>query len=156
MTKDPRPFDHEQDNQNTHVNADHEIVVPVQEEELTATTRQVERGAVRIEKDVVEERQTLNVPVTEEEVEVTRRRVDRDVTDMGHVFEEGTIEIPLRGEAVEVEKRARIVEEIDIDKTAHQHTERVSDTVRREEVVVEGDGQVGRADARRGRNRRRS
>ena len=111
--------------------------IEVHEEELTARTRPVERGEVRIEKDVVEEAQTLEVPVTEEEVHVTRRPVDRPATDAA--FEEGTLEVPLRGEEVEVDKRARVVEEIDVDKTAVQRTERVGDTVRREEVRVEGE-----------------
>lgn len=124
--------------------------IEVVDEELAATTRPVERGEVRVRKDVVEEQQTLEVPVTEEEVEVTRRRVDRPVTDADHAFEEGTIEVPLRGEEVDVEKRARVVEEVDIDKTARQHTERVSDTVRHEDVEIEGDNvDVERTDRNR-------
>jgi uncharacterized protein (TIGR02271 family) len=125
--------------------------IDVHEEELTATKHDVERGEVRVHKDVVEEQQTLEVPVTEEEVEITRRRVDRGVTDADHAFEEGTIEVPLRGEEVDVEKRTRVVEEIDIDKTAREHTESVGGTVRHEEVHVEGDNiDVDRTD----RNRR--
>lgn len=123
--------------------------IEVHDEELTATKREVERGAVRVSKDVVEEQQTLEVPVTEEEVEITRRRVNRDVTDADHAFEEGTIEVPLRGEEVDVEKRARVVEEIDIDKTAREHTERVSDTVRREDVTVEDATARATGDTRR-------
>ena len=116
-----------------------DMTIDVHEEELVAGKHDVERGEVRISKDVVEEQQTLEVPVTEEEVEVTRRRVDRDVNADDHAFEEGTIEVPLRGEEVDVEKRARVVEEIDVDKTAVTHNERVTDTVRREEVNVDGD-----------------
>jgi uncharacterized protein (TIGR02271 family) len=130
--------------------ADRETV-DVVEEELSARTRPVERGEVHVHKDVVEEQQTLEVPVTEEEVEVTRRRVDRPVTDADHAFEEGTIEVPLRGEEVDVEKRARVVEEIDIDKSARTHTEQVSDTVRHEEVHVDGDN----VDVERGTRRDR-
>lgn len=122
----------------THVDHDHGKI-DVHEEELVAGTHETERGEVRINKDVVEEQQSLEVPVTEEEVEVTRRRVDRDATADDHAFEEGTIEVPLRGEEVDVEKRARVVEEIDVDKTARTHSEQVSDTVRREEVSIEGD-----------------
>lgn len=129
---------------------DHETV-QVHEEELAATRRDVNRGEVRVHKDVVEEQQNLEVPVTEEEVNVTRRRVDRDATADDHAFEEGTIEVPLRGEEVDVEKRARVVEEVDIDKTAREHTERVSDTVRREDVRIEGDDQI---DIERDRNTR--
>jgi uncharacterized protein (TIGR02271 family) len=121
------------------VDVDDDATVELHEEELAAKTRPVERGEVRVTKDVVAEQETLEVPVTEEEVEVTRRPVDRDVTADDHAFEEGTIEVPLRGEEVDIEKRARVVEEIDIDKAAKTHTERVSDTVRREEVTVEGD-----------------
>ena len=113
--------------------------MPVHEEELSARTRQVERGAVEIDKDVVAEEQAIDVPVTEEHVEVTRRTVDRDVAASADAFEEGTIEVPVRGEEVDVEKRTRVVGEVDIDKTAEQRTERVTDTVRREEVTVNDD-----------------
>jgi uncharacterized protein (TIGR02271 family) len=136
---DPQPFEHGQNTQRTHINADDELLVPVVEEELTARTHEVERGEVRVHKDVIEEQRTLEVPVTEEEVEITRRHVNRAVTDADHAFEEGTIEVPLRGEEVDIEKRTRVVEEIDIDKTARQHTEVVDGTVRREEVHIEGD-----------------
>jgi len=133
----------------TNVARDNETIEVV-DEELTATTRPVERGQVHVHKDVIEEQQTLEVPVTEEEVEVTRRRVDRPITDADRAFEEGTIEVPLRGEEVEVEKRARVVEEVDIDKTARTHTERVSDTVRHEEVRIDGDNiDVERTDRNR-------
>jgi len=116
------------------------MTVPVHEEELTATTRSVERGRVRIDKDVVAEERTLEVPVTEERVVVTRRTVDRDAgTDAG-AFEEGTIEVPLLGEEVDVQKRVRVAEEIEVGKEAVQRTERVADTVRREEVRVDDRG----------------
>ena len=122
------------------VDVDHnDQTIDVHQEELVANKREVDRGAVRVNKNVVEEQQTLEVPVTEEAVQVTRRPVDRDVNVDDHAFEEGTIEVPLRGEEVNVEKRSRVVEEIDIDKTATTHNERVSDTVRHEEVNIEGD-----------------
>ncbi len=111
--------------------------VPVQEEELTATRREVDRGSVRVEKDVVEEEQTLDVPVTEERVTVNRRTVDREATGEETSFEGGTIDVPVRGEEVDVEKRTRVTEEVEIGKEAVESTERVSDTVRREEVRVD-------------------
>ena len=118
---------------------DDEATIELREEELAANKRGVERGEVRIDKDVVQEQQTLEVPVTEEEVEITRRQVDRDASADDRAFEEGTIEVPLRGEEVDVEKRARVAEEIDVDKTAQTRTERVSDTVRKEEVDIGGE-----------------
>jgi len=112
--------------------------VPVHEEELTATTRPVEQGSVRITKDVVAEDRTLEVPVTEERARVTRRTVDREATEVGaDAFQEQTIEVPLRTEQVDVQKRVRVGEEVEITKDAVQRTEQVSDTVRREEVRVE-------------------
>jgi len=119
------------------------IRVPLSEEELTATKRSVDRGAVRVEKNVVSEEQSLDVPVTEEEVHVTRRTVDRNAAPGETLFEEGTIEVPVRGEEVDVEKRAHVAEELEISKEAVQKTQRVNDTVRREEAhVVDDSGTV--------------
>ena len=124
----------------TRVAGDEEIRVPVMEEELTATVRQQEAGAVRIEKDVIEEERTLEVPVTEERIRVERRVVDRAATaaDAG-AFEETVIEVPLRSETVDVQKQARVTEEVVVSKEAVQRTEQVSGTVRREEVYVDED-----------------
>jgi uncharacterized protein (TIGR02271 family) len=117
-----------------------EIRIPVYQEELTATVREQEAGAVRIEKDVVAEERTLEVPVTEERVRVERRVVNRAATgaDAG-AFEETVIEVPLRTETVEVQKQARVAEEVVVSKEAVQRTERVTDTVRREEFIVDED-----------------
>jgi uncharacterized protein (TIGR02271 family) len=119
---------------------DDEIRIPVMEEELTATVRQQEAGAVRIEKDVITEEQTIDVPVTEERIRVERRVVDRAATgaDAG-AFEETVIEVPLRSETVDVQKQARVAEEVVVSKEAVQRTEQVRDTVRREEVHVDED-----------------
>jgi len=115
------------------------VRIELAEEELTAQTRPVERGAVRVDKVVTEEQRELDVPVTEERVTVNRRVVDRDVAPGETTFEEGTIDIPVRGEEIEVEKRSRVREELEIDKEAVTETERVSGTVRREEARVSGD-----------------
>jgi uncharacterized protein (TIGR02271 family) len=111
--------------------------VPVHEEELTATTRPVERGQVRVDKRVVEEDRAIDVPISEERVTITRRAVDREAGVDDRAFQEDSIEIPLRSEEVDVQKRDRVVEEIDIAKDKVQRTKRVADTVRREEVNVD-------------------
>jgi uncharacterized protein (TIGR02271 family) len=115
------------------------INVALTEEELTARTRGVERGQVQIDKVVTSEERTLDVPITEEHVHVTRRTVDRDVNADDASFEEGTIEVPVYGEEVVVDKRARVREEIQVSKDATTETERVSGTVRREDVRVTDD-----------------
>jgi uncharacterized protein (TIGR02271 family) len=122
------------------VAAEDEIRVPVMEEELTATVREQEGGAVRIEKRVVEEDRVLEVPVTDEQIRVERRIVDRPVSaSETQAFEEIVIDVPLTREQVELQKQARVSEEIVVSKEAVQRTERVSDTVRREEVYVDED-----------------
>lgn len=118
----------------------------VREEDLQATTRDVDRGTVHVNKRVVEEQQSLDVPLTEEEVHVERRAVNRPVDSVD--FEDTTIDVPVRGEEVEVAKTARVVEEIDIDKTARERIETVSDTVRHEEVDIDSSevgGDVNRS-----------
>lgn len=145
MEKDPHPFEHNQDTQHTHVNTDDNLVVPVTEEELTATKRPVTRGAVRIETHIIEEPRTLEVTVTEEAVNVSRRAVDREA-DPAAGFEEETIRVPIRGHEIDVEKRTHVVEEIDVRKRAVRHTEQVTDGVRREEVVIDGEDERERRD----------
>jgi uncharacterized protein (TIGR02271 family) len=119
-----------------------EIRIPVIAEELTATVRPAEAGAVRIEKRVVEENRVLEVPVTDEQIRVERRIVDRPVGAETQAFEEIVIEVPLTREQVELQKQARVAEEIVVSKEATQRTERVSDTVRREEVYVDEDASL--------------
>lgn len=116
--------------------------IPLAEEQLDVHTRDVERGRVHVHKDVVTEEQSVDVPLREEEVRVERHDV-RSGEYSGDVapdaFQEQDIEIPIRGEEAEVTKRARVREEVDISKDVTERTERVSDTVRREEVHVDHD-----------------
>jgi len=139
METDQAPFEHRQGSSESHVNEADDIRVDLHEEEMSASVREVDRGAVQIQKEVVAEEQTLEVPVTEERVNVQRRTVDRPVSAGDDAFKEGTIEVPVYGEEVDVQKQARVVEELEIDKEAVQATERVTGTVRREEVNVEGE-----------------
>ena len=128
----------------TQVTEGERVRVPVHEEELTATTRPVEAGKVRIEKDVVTEERTLDVPVTEERVRVRQVAADREApVDDAAAFQEGVIEVPLRREEVEVQTRARRTGEVEVEKEAVQRSERVGGTVRREEVRVDDQTVAG-------------
>ena len=129
---------------NASVNANETIAVPVHEEELTATKTAHEVGEVRIEKDVVAQEQVLNVPVTEERVRVERHAVDRPATAAdANAFQEGTIEVPVYGEEVQLQRQVRVAEEVEIGKEAVQRTEQVAGTVRREEVRVTDNVETG-------------
>ncbi len=130
------PFEHRTDGSAVHIHDTDDIRVPVVEEELSATKRGVERGAVRVETNVTEREETLSVPVTEERVHVERRTVDRpaDATDISATG--SVIDVPVYGEEVDMQKQARVVEEVEISKDAVQETRQVSGTVRREDVEV--------------------
>ena len=124
---------------------DGDIAVPVREEQLIAQKQQQEAGRVHVNKDVVEEQQTLTVPVTREEVRVERVPVQgRAATDLGpDTFQERDIDVPVMGEQVTAEKRAQVNEEIHLHKRAVTENQQVSDTVRKERVNVEGADSQG-------------
>lgn len=128
--------------QSTNVTDTDDIRVQRYEEDLQAQKTERQAGEVRISKDVVEEQRTLEVPVQREEVHIESHVVDRPATDTSQAFQEGTISVPVREEDVEVRKEMRVAEELEIDKTVVQETERVSDTVRKEVVNVEEVGDV--------------
>ncbi len=122
---------------------DDDTTVELHEEELRADTVERQAGEVRVSKDVVEEEQTLEVPVSREQVRISSRPVtDQGSVDTSQAFQGGTISVPVREEDVEVRKEVRVAEELEIDKTVVQDTERVTDTVRREEVNIEQVGDV--------------
>jgi uncharacterized protein (TIGR02271 family) len=112
------------------------VTVPLHEEELRAGTRDVTRGQARVDKVVTDAERSLDVPVTEEYVTVRRDAVDRQVKPGDTVFTEETIELPLRGEEVVVDKDIHIIEEVEIGTEVVERTERVRGTVRREEARV--------------------
>jgi uncharacterized protein (TIGR02271 family) len=124
--------------------------VPVYEEDIAAVTRDVERGAVRIEKELVTEDRTITVPVTEERIRVTRVDSNEPGAVGADAFEEGVIEVPVRGQEVDVQKTARKAGEVVVEKESVTRSEQVGGTVRREEVRVEdGTVDVDRVDERR-------
>jgi len=119
---------------------DGDITIPVVEEQLSVGKHEVRRGIVRVHKDVITEQASVNVPLREETVRVERHAVTGEYTDTipETAFEEVDIEIPLRGEEAEVSKRAVVREEVEIDKDVIERNQQVTETVRREEVYVEG------------------
>jgi len=113
------------------------ITVPVVEEQLRAGVREVEGGNARIVKSVTSEQESIDVPVQREEVYVTERAVNRAATPEDLAAMDRDIEIPLREQEVVTSKQAVVTGEVGIRKETVTETQRVSDTVRREEVHVE-------------------
>jgi uncharacterized protein (TIGR02271 family) len=107
-------------------------------EERLVVDKDVEKaGDVRVGKRVVEQQQSVDVPVTREEVTIDRRSVDRPAT--GETLTDESIDVPVYEERVEAAKEARVVEEVEVGKTATTDTERVEGTVRREEFDIDAD-----------------
>ncbi|HEX8147409.1 MAG TPA: YsnF/AvaK domain-containing protein [Pyrinomonadaceae bacterium] len=115
-----------------------EARIPVIEEELRVGKREVEGGGVRVRTRVVERPVEEAVRLREERVNVERRPVNRPVSEADlNAFREGTFELRERSEEAVVDKKARVVEEVAINKEVGERTETVRDTVRSTDVDVE-------------------
>lgn len=114
----------------------------LREEQLDVDTRKVQAGEVRVRKEVHTEQRNIEVPVTREEVVIERHPVSGREASSANLGEE-EVRIPLMEEEVDVQKRAVVREELSVGKRQVQDTEKVSDTVRREEARIESQGDVG-------------
>ncbi len=117
------------------------------EEQLHVGKEQVQTGRARLHKYVVTENQTVDVPVTREEVRLEREPItDGNVGDAvsGPEISEADHEVTLTEERVVVDKETVPVERVRLDKDVVTDTEQVNESVRKEEIEVEGDGDVRR------------
>lgn len=110
-------------------------VIPLRAERLAVGKHAVVENEIVVRTDVISEVRTFEVPVEREEFVIERRRFDAD----GRPGELETIRIPLRHEEVVVTKRTVVTEEVDVRKERFVEVERVSGTVRHEELWVEAD-----------------
>lgn len=110
-------------------------------ETLRIHKERVQRGEVKVRKEVVTERQNVEVPVTREEVVIERHPVQgREAGNAS--FGEKEIRVPVSEEQVRVEKRPTVREEVSVGKRAVQNTKTVSDDVRHEELRVDKEGEA--------------
>ena len=134
--------------------------VELREEELRVEKERVQAGEVRLRKEVITEERTVEVPVTREEVVIERRPAASGRESGGTINEGEEIRIPLMEEEVRVEKTPVVREEVSLRKQQVEDTERVSETIRREEARIDqtGDTNVrtssGSSEAWRGNERR--
>ncbi len=118
-----------------------DIRVPVYEENLVVGKREQEEGRVHLHKEVTSEQETIPVTLRREEVTVERVPVDQNNMDPNAVtdaFKNADIDVPVMGEEAVVGKQLREVEEVRLHKNATTEQQQVSDTVRKERVVVDG------------------
>jgi uncharacterized protein (TIGR02271 family) len=117
---------------------DGELVVPVVEEQIRIGKRDVDRVGARVSTRVEETPVQESVTLRDEQVHVERRPVNRPVRDDETAgFKEGTVEVHARSEEAVVDKRARVVGEVVISKSATEREETVRDTLQRTDVEVD-------------------
>jgi uncharacterized protein (TIGR02271 family) len=115
------------------------------EEDLDVGTRDVEAGRVRLVKHTVTEQKDVSVPVTHEEVRVVREAADGSPT--GRAFTEEEAEVTLRRQEPVVEKKAKPVEKVRLEKESMTEQQQVRGQVRKERVDVERDDKTRRRDS---------
>ena len=114
--------------------------IPIVEEQLRVGKREEQRGGARVRSYVAEKPVSEQVNLREEHVNVERRPVNQQVSpdqlDRG-LLREREVEMRETAEKPVVAKEAHVKEEVVVQKTANQRTEKVGGTVRRTDVEVD-------------------
>ena len=108
---------------------------------LRTYKERVQRGEVRLRKEVLTENQNIEVPVTREELVIERVPASGQA-QTGEIGTDEDIRVPLSEERVRAEKQPVVNEEVRVGKRGVQNTEHVSDSVRHEELRVDKSGDV--------------
>jgi stress response protein YsnF len=112
--------------------------IPIIEENLNVGKREVEQGGVRLRARIFERPVEERIRLREERVSVERNPVNRPATDEDFAtFREGEVEMTERSEVPVVNKEARVVEEVRLNKEVTEREEVIGDTVRNTDVEVE-------------------
>lgn len=114
--------------------------IRLREEQLRVQKERVQTGEVDIHKEVVIEQQTINVPVSHEEVVIERHPVSGGQVSDQPIEEGEAIRIPVAEEKVHVVKQPVETEEVTIDKQTVQETQPFNETVQREELRTDREG----------------
>ena len=113
-------------------------VLPVLEERLEVSKREVETGRLRLQKRVRAEEQTVDEPLFADEIIIERVPVNRFVDQAPPTRLEGdTTVIPLFEEQVVLQKRLLLREEVRVTRRRTERRDPQVVTVHREEVIVE-------------------
>ncbi len=107
-------------------------------ERLQVDKQRIQHGEARVRKEVITETQSIDVPVSHEELVIERRAVTGGQAASGTIGQSEEIRIPLSEERVNVSKSTVVTEQVEIGKRNVAGVEHVSDTVRHEELLVDG------------------
>jgi uncharacterized protein (TIGR02271 family) len=118
------------------------------QEQLNVDKQRVQSGEVGLHKNVISEQKTIDVPVTHEEVYIERRPVaNGQIDDATPIGQDEAIHVPVSAEQVNVNKNTVVTGEVAVGKRTVQETQRVSDTVKREKLNVDQQGDIPVRDA---------
>lgn len=115
-----------------------EEVIALSEETLAVGKREVDRGTTRVRRYVVERPIEEQVRLRNETVSVFRRPVTGGAAVGADAFTNREITITETDEEAVVAKSAHVVEEVVVQKGVEERVETIRDTLRREEVEIEG------------------
>ena len=117
---------------------DQVAAIPLVEERLSVTKREVESGRVRVHVSVVEREETVTEELNRHDVEVEHIPRNVRVAEIPHVRLEGnTTIVPVVEEILIVEKALVLVEEIHIRRRSTSESVQVPVTVRSEHARIE-------------------
>ena len=138
---DTIPTEEHLDLQDTAYNAPNTL--ELLEERLTVNKERIVAGLVKVGKHVVTEERNVDVELEEEHAHIERTNVNRP-TDrrVGDTNANETIELELEAERARVAKETYVTEEVNVGKTTERHTETIVETINREELDVDRDGNV--------------
>ena len=129
----------------TRTDLDDRDKIRLYEERLMVNKQRAKAGEVAIGKRVETETASVAVPVERERIVIERRdTVDSTVVNPSTVdFNSGEVaHMEVYEEAADIQKQAFVREEVNIRKEVERDTVEARETVRREELQVEADGDV--------------
>lgn len=126
--------------------------IPLAEERVSVTKREVETGRLRIQVSVEERQHAVPVELSHDEVEVERVPVNKAVSHLPSVRLEGsTTIIPVVEEVMVMEKRLVLVEEIHVRRKSVAETRQMPVMLRAEQVRIDRSGNADGAGSAVGR-----
>ncbi|MEM6753999.1 MAG: DUF2382 domain-containing protein [Cyanobacteria bacterium P01_C01_bin.38] len=140
------------------LNDDHHSNIKLYEERLVTSKSRIKTGEVSVGKHIETETAKVSVPVERERVVIERTTPTGEATvvDPGTVnFGEGEVaRVELYEEQAEINKEAYVREEVRVKKVVEQDTVEAKETVRREELDIDTQGDLRVNDTNRGTNDR--
>lgn len=138
------------------LNDDHHSNIKLYEERLVTSKTRIKTGEVSVGKHIETETAKVSVPVERERVVIERTTPTGEATvvDPGTVnFGEGEVaRVELYEEQAQINKEAYVREEVKVKKVVEQDTVEAKETIRREELDVDTQGDLRVNDSNRGTN----